>query len=153
MAERINILALFKQLAASLAVGIAGVTIFGAGRLLRITNLGLLVEASCQMLCHIDRLVVLFGLLQRYSNGCLAALCGIKRKGQRHHSVVGCKAVRCNIAEGDLAGFILVRGIRNNRADISERQQVCVILDRQQAIGVLVITLRDDRNGYGLFVL
>ena len=138
-------------LAADGAVGIAGVAFERAGRIMCVADLGVLMELSGQRLGEINLLVVQLCLMDGNHRSDLD-LGRVNAEGQGRNDRTGSDAIQIDIAEGDLAGLVLVGGVVGIHGHIGQGEQVGVIFDGSKAVGGRLVALGDDVDGNGLFI-
>ena len=142
-------LALGDDLAAGLADHVAGVAILGAGGSLGVHGLGLGVQVSSQSLGVVHGLIVALGL----GNGDVDLVQSggiIDGEGQGGHGGTGGHAVEVHIAQGDLAGSILVGAVLGVEGNVGQGQVGGIVIHGEQAIGGGI--LGNDIHGDGLFI-
>ena len=142
-------LALGDDLAAGLADHVAGVAILGAGGGLGVHGLGLGVQVSSQSLGVVHGLIVALGL----GNGDVDLVQSggiIDGEGQGGHGGTGGHAVEVHIAQGDLAGSILVGAVLGVEGHVGQGQVGGIVIHGEQAVGGSI--LGDDIHGDGLFI-
>ena len=134
------------------AVGVAGVAFERAGGVVCVLNLGVLVELRSQSLGDVNMLVVDLGLMDGdFRIG--VNLGGIDAEGQGRNDRAGSDAVEIDIAEGDLAGLILVRGVVGEHGHIGQSENAGIVFDSGQAVGGGVFALGDNIHGDGLLIV
>ena len=142
-------LALGDDLAAGLADHVAGVAILGAGGGLGVHGLGLGVQVSSQSLGVVHGLIVALGL----GNGDVDLVQSggiIDGEGQGGHGGTGGHAVEVHIAQGDLAGSILVGAVLGVEGHVGQGQVGGIVIHGEQAVGGSI--LGQDVDGDGLLI-
>ena len=142
-------LALGDDLAAGLADHIAGVAILGAGGGLGVHGLGLGVQVSSQSLGVVHGLIVALGL----GNGDVDLVQSggiLDGEGQGGHGGTGGHAVEVHIAQGDLAGSILVGAVLGVEGHVGQGQVGGIVIHGEQAVGGSI--LGQDVDGDGLLI-
>ena len=142
-------LALGDDLAAGLADHVAGVAILGAGGGLGVHGLGLGVQVSSQSLGVVHGLIVALGL----GNGDVDLVQSggiIDGEGQGGHGGAGGHAVEVHIAQGDLAGSILVGAVLGVEGHVGQGQVGGIVIHGEQAVGGSI--LGQDVDGDGLLI-
>ena len=142
-------LALGDDLAAGLADHVAGVAILGAGGGLGVHGLGLGVQVSSQSLGVVHGLIVALGL----GNGDVDLVQSggiLDGEGQGGHGGTGGHAVEVHIAQGDLAGSILVGAVLGVEGHVGQGQVGGIVIHGEQAVGGSI--LGQDVDGDGLLI-
>ena len=142
-------LALGDDLAAGLADHVAGVAILGAGGGLGVHGLGLGVQVSSQSLGVVHGLIVALGL----GNGDIDLVQSggiLDGEGQGGHGGAGGHAVEVHIAQGDLAGSILVGAVLGVEGHVGQGQVGGIVIHGEQAVGGSI--LGQDVDGDGLLI-
>ena len=142
-------LTLGDDLAAGLADHVAGVAILGAGGGLGVHGLGLGVQVSSQSLGVVHGLIVALGL----GNGDVDLVQSggiIDGEGQGGHGGTGGHAVEVHIAQGDLAGSILVGAVLGVEGNVGQGQVGGIVIHGEQAVGGSI--LGQDVDGDGLLI-
>ena len=142
-------LTLGDDLAAGLADHVAGVAILGAGGGLGVHGLGLGVQVSSQSLGVVHGLIVALGL----GNGDVDLVQSggiLDGEGQGGHGGTGGHAVEVHIAQGDLAGSILVGAVLGVEGHVGQGQVGGIVIHGEQAVGGSI--LGQDVDGDGLLI-